>query len=41
LAFIKEKALQLTGYVYEENIIDDFATENDDLYVTKIMIKVL
>lgn len=41
LAYIKEKALQLTGYVYEENIIDDFATENDDLYVTKIMIKVL
>lgn len=41
LAFIKENALELTGYVYEENIIDDFATENEDLYVTKIMIKVL
>lgn len=40
LEYVEMNDLSLKGYVYEESIIDDFASKDPDLYVTKIMIAI-
>lgn len=40
LSYAKENSLSIVGNSYEENIIDDFATADPTLYVTKISVHV-
>lgn len=41
MKYVQSHHLKLTGYAYEENVIDDFATQDSNQYMTKIMIAVV
>ncbi|OKP89860.1 hypothetical protein A3848_13860 [Paenibacillus sp. P32E] len=38
--YVYENAVKLKGDAYEENVIDDFAVQDTDQYITKIMIAI-
>ncbi len=41
MEYVQSHDLRLTGYAYEENVIDDFTSDNSNQYITKIMIAVV